>query len=609
MDISVIIVNWNTRGSLLGCLESVYAGLTDNTTHEVIVVDNGSSDGSAQEVRGAYPEVILIENQKNLGFARANNQALRIAKGQFHVLLNTDVRLAPGALTTLLDFIHQRPEVGMVGGQLLNRDGSRQNSFSAFPSLLTELFNKSLLKILFPWWFPGKYRAFRGPTKVDSLIGACMVVRATTVREIGLMDEAFFFFFEETDWCLRMSKAGWDIYVVPEARIFHGQGCSVEQDKKNAALEYSRSRYLYFKKHKRPLETWILRAGLWVKLLVNLSWATLLWALTLGRLEEFSRRLATLLHILLWHLKRCPRWMGLGDAQARLNLFDMVNGKARITACLITRNEELNVRDCLESLKFISEIIVIDSFSEDNTPAICREYTDNVFQAEWRGFSATKNLCIEQAQNDWVLVIDADERVTPELRAEILDLKVEAEGFYLPRQNYFLGKWIRYCGWYPDYTLRLFRKSLGKFKDREVHESVLLEGKSAHLKNPLIHYTYRDLNSYLARLNRYSTLASAQMLQDAADLTRIAWLRRAKLIVDIVTRPLFNFVKMYLLQLGFLDGFHGFLLSANHSFYVLAKYAKLWESLQNPVAGSAAQQGSERPSRNEENRLAGKSAK
>lgn len=592
MDLSFIIVNWNTRGSLLNCLESVTRSLSENWTHEIFVVDNGSTDGSVEEVQRAYPNVIVLENPKNLGFARANNQALRLAQGRFLVLLNTDMRFAPGALNTLVDFIAEHSGAGMVGGQLLNRDGSRQNSFSTFPSLATELLNKSMLKILFPWWFPGKSKKFKEPAKVDSLIGACMVVRASALKEVGLMDEAFFLFFEETDWCLRLRKAGWEIYLVPDAVIFHAQGRSVEQDKKNAVLEYYRSRYLYFRKHKPGYQLFILRVGLWVKLLANLCWAAILWALTLGRMAEFRQRLGTLTHVFFWHLRGCPRWIGLANTVVNPNLLAMENGKARITACLITRNEEKNVRDCLESLRFVSEIVVIDSFSTDKTPDICREYTDKVFQTDWQGFSATKNLCVDQASNEWVLVIDADERVTPELRAEILDLKEDADGFSVPRQNYFLGKWIRHCGWYPDYTLRLFRKNLGRFKDRAVHEAVSLEGKALHLKNPLIHYTYVDLAGYVTRLNRYSTLAAEQMRADIPDGAPVSFPRRAKLIADIILRAPFSFVKMYLFQLGFLDGAHGFLLAAHHSFYVLAKYAKLWELLKKTSqAGSIPKAG------------------
>ena len=581
MDLSFIIVNWNTRGALLNCLESIVQNLTGNSSHEIFVVDNGSSDGSAEEVRRAYPEVALIENQKNLGFARANNQALRLAQGRLLVLLNTDMRFAPGALNALLDFMHEHPEAGMVGGQLLNRDGSRQNSFSPFPSLITELFNKSLLKILFPWWFPGKYRPFQGPTKVDALIGACMIVRASAIKDVGLMDEAFFLFFEETDWCLRLRRAGWEIYLIPASEIIHAQGRSVEQDKKNAMLEYYRSRYLYFKKHQTGMELVLLRVGLWLKLLTNASWAALLWALTLGQVAEFRQRLWTVGYLLVWHAKGCPRGVGLANATVRAPMLEMEDGKVRLSACLITRNEEKNIRDCLESLRFVSEIIVIDSYSEDATPAICREYTDKVFQTDWQGFSATKNLCVEQAQNEWVLVIDADERVTPELRAEILDKKEpgleQVHGFYVPRQNYFLGKWIRHSGWYPDHTLRLFRKGAGKFKDRAVHESVVLEGKAGTLKNPLLHYTYRDLTSYVTRLNRYSTLAAEQMQKDMVGGNGRSQFRRIKLIADIATRPAFTFLRMYVFQQGFLDGFYGLLLAVHHSFYVLAKYAKLWE--------------------------------
>ncbi len=270
------------------------------------------------------------------------------------------------------------------------------------------------------------------------------------------------------------------------------------------------------------------------------------------------------------------------------NVLEMTGGKIRLSACLITHNVQAMVRDCLESLRFAGEIVVIDSYSTDQTPAICQEYTQKVFQAEWMGFSAAKNLCVEQAANEWVLVIDSDERVTPELAAEIMDMKEPADGYYIGRQNYFLGKWMRHGGWYPDYTLRLFRKSAGRFKDRAVHESLALEGVAGYLTNPFLHFTYQSLSDYIARLDRYSTLASAQMLKemgpvpdDAAANAQPAGpglARRCVLIANIVLRPVFTFLRMYVFRLGFLDGLHGYLLARNYSFYVFAKYAKLWEA-------------------------------
>ncbi len=575
MDLSFIVVNWNTRGSLLNCLASIRTSVSENLTHEIFVVDNASTDGSAEEVRRLYPDVNLTENSTNLGFAKASNQALRIARGRFLVLLNPDVRFLPGALNKLVDFITENQHVGMVGGQLTNRDGSRQNSFRAFPSLLTTFS---------PFWLPGKIRKISTPTKVDVLVGACMVVRAAALQNVGLLDEAFFLYFEEADWCQRLARDGWDIYWVPDAEIVHVQGRSVGQDKKNALVEYYRSRTLYFKKHKHRSQLLLLRAGVWINLFMHFGWVACVWAVTMGKVKEVGQRLSNLSYVLGWHLRGCPRWVGLANATVAPNVMEMRDGKALISACLITRNEAANVRDCLESLKFLDEIVVIDSDSDDGTPGICREYTDRVYQTDWLGFSATKNLCIEQAVHPWVLVIDADERVTPELRAEILDLKEPADGYQLPRQNYFLGKWIRHSGWSPDYTLRLFKKSAGKFGERAVHEAVDLNGIQGRLKNPLSHYTYKDVTSYITRLDRYSSLAAQQMLRDRTGDGLTPALRHVGLVLSAATHPPFTFLKMYVLQLGFLDGLHGFILAALHSFYVLAKYAKLWEMWRKPPA-------------------------
>ncbi len=544
MDISVIIVTWNTRGSLAVCLESLYAQAS-GLELEVFVADNGSSDGTAEELRRTYPEVQLLEGHKNIGFARAANQALRLVQAPYVLMLHVDARILPGALPALLRFLQEHPEAGAAGAQAFGRDGSRQRTHAKLPSLLRELFMPRL-----PLW--GKRR--NQPVKAEDINGPCVLLRHKAIADIGLLDEAYFLFYEFSDWCARLRKAGWDAYLIPEARVVHDAGRSVFQDRKNARIEACRSRYLYFKKHKPAWQLLGLRAGTVLRALLTGSW-----------------------DLLFWHLRACPRWAGLGAGTVARNTLALENGKANISACLITRNEEANVRECLESLRFASEIIVIDSFSEDRTPEICREFTDKVFQSEWIGFSGMKNLCVEQASNPWVLVIDADERVTPELRAEMLDCKKEADGFYLPRENYFLGKWMRHAGWYPDYTLRWFKKGAGKFGDRKVHEAVRLQGKALKLRNPLRHYTYRDLNAYVARLNRYSTLAAEQMKDEMpATLAKSRWLP-LRLIADITLRPVWNFFKMYVLQLGFLDGVHGFLLCTHASFYVLAKYAKLWE--------------------------------
>lgn len=245
-----------------------------------------------------------------------------------------------------------------------------------------------------------------------------------------------------------------------------------------------------------------------------------------------------------------------------------------LSVAIITNNEEEEIKDCLECVKWADEIVVVDSYSTDNTLGICRQYTDKVFQNEWSGFSNQKNYAVDLTKNPWVLILDADERVSEGLRKEIkeiLDKDPEVDGYFIPRKSYFLGRWIRYGGWYPDYSIRLFRKDKGRFEQREVHESVRINGKAGRLRNPLEHYTYRSLSEYLQRMDRYSTLAAREMARRG---------RRAG-PVNILFRPFFTFFRMYILQLGFRDGIYGLLLSILYSYYTLSKYAKLWE-INNP---------------------------
>ncbi|MBE9527607.1 MAG: glycosyltransferase family 2 protein [Proteobacteria bacterium] len=242
----------------------------------------------------------------------------------------------------------------------------------------------------------------------------------------------------------------------------------------------------------------------------------------------------------------------------------------KISATIIVLNEEANIGDCLESLDFVDEIIVLDSGSADRTVEICKSYGATVYTDEWLGFGRQKNLAATRTANDWVFNIDADERVTPGLRAEILDAveRDEKNGYCVPRKNHFGGRWVRRCGWYPDYNLRLYKKSTGSFNERRVHEAVQIEGGSkaaGYLKNPLIHLTYASVEEYLARAERYSTLGAEELYESG---------RRTR-ATDTTLRPLFTFFKMYILKLGFLDGALGFKLSTLYAGYTRAKYIKL----------------------------------
>ncbi|MCD5397818.1 glycosyltransferase family 2 protein [candidate division NPL-UPA2 bacterium] len=310
MDISFVIVNWNTKELLLDCLSSIYTKVND-LEFEVFVVDNGSLDGSLEAVRANFPQVRLIENGQNFGFARAANRALRRISGRYAVLLNTDTILEKGAVEKLAVFMDKTPRAGIAAGQLLHRDGSKQNSFDNFPSLLTLTVNKALLSLLWPKRFLGKRKRYHNPIEVESVIGACMLVRKKAIEKVGELDEDYFFFFEETDWCFRMREQGWGVYHVPGARIIHLQGATANRFHSRARIEFYRSRYLFYRKHRGEPALAGIRVTVFVKLVLNFLFLALGCLMSAGTVAEWRRKLATYARLLFWHLRWCPEENGL----------------------------------------------------------------------------------------------------------------------------------------------------------------------------------------------------------------------------------------------------------------------------------------------------------
>jgi len=235
-----------------------------------------------------------------------------------------------------------------------------------------------------------------------------------------------------------------------------------------------------------------------------------------------------------------------------------------------TFNEEHNIRDCLESVKWADEIFVVDSFSHDKTLDICREYTDRIVQHEYVNSATQKNWAIPQTAHDWVMIVDADERVSPQLRESIqkaLENPTAYDAFFVKRESFFLGKLIRHGGWERDYVLRLFNKTRGRYQEKEVHARIETEGHEGHLEGPLYHYTYRDLDQFFEKFDRYSKWAAGDLSSAGR---RATW-------TNLSLRPFMRFLKMIVLRRGFLDGKHGLVLSMLAAFSVFMKYARLWE--------------------------------
>lgn len=242
----------------------------------------------------------------------------------------------------------------------------------------------------------------------------------------------------------------------------------------------------------------------------------------------------------------------------------------RLSVVVVTRDEEERIRTCLESVAWADELIVVDAESQDKTAAIARELTDHVLVRPWPGFALQKNFGLEQARGAWILSLDADETVSPALRDEIEAVvrgDGQCDGYAVPRRNIFWGRWVRHGGLYPDWQVRLFRRGRGRFSARAVHESVQVDGAVGRLAGHLEHRSYRDLSDFLARADRYATLAAEDWI--AAGRRVHAW--------DVVARPLGRFLGMYVVGRGFLDGWRGFLLAALYAYYVLIRAAKVWE--------------------------------
>jgi glycosyltransferase involved in cell wall biosynthesis len=243
--------------------------------------------------------------------------------------------------------------------------------------------------------------------------------------------------------------------------------------------------------------------------------------------------------------------------------------REKLSVTIITLNEERNIKDCLESVRWADEIIVVDSGSADRTLQICGEYTERIWTNPWPGMNEQKRIAMDHASHPWILNIDADERVPEDLRDRILTAleSKDVDGYRFPRKNYFLGRWLRHGGWYPDHVLRLFRKERGHYKGVDPHDKVAVEGKVITIPVPLVHYTYSSLSQYVARQNAYSSSAAETLAQKGEKI----------LLIFIPLKTFWKFIETYMIKMGFLDGFHGFIAAMGATFSAFWKYTKLWE--------------------------------
>jgi glycosyltransferase involved in cell wall biosynthesis len=254
----------------------------------------------------------------------------------------------------------------------------------------------------------------------------------------------------------------------------------------------------------------------------------------------------------------------------RLEALRSKAGRRPLSVIITTFNEEINIAECVESVRWADEILLVDSFSTDATLEIAKRYPIRIEQREYFGSAAQKNWSLDRVEHEWVLIIDADERVPDKLAEEILETlcaEPPADGFYIRRDNVFIDKVIRHSGWSTDKVVRLFKKGKGRYPNRRVHADLEIAGPVPTLRNPFLHYTFRSFDQYFRKFLNYAEWGAAQAFRD----------QRPVGFIEIAFRPTWRFFRMYVVQLGFLDGLHGLVLCGLQAFGVFLKYAKLWE--------------------------------
>jgi GT2 family glycosyltransferase len=267
IDLTVVIVSWNVRDLLRRCLQSIEAEArqaVDDLALEIVVVDNASADGSVEMVRAEFPHVRLVANEENRGFTVANNQGLALGQGRYLLLLNPDTELTDGALATMVDAMDGRPEIGALGPQLRYPDGSLQSSRRRFPTFATALVESTVVQ---EWWGDNRVlrRYYMADTSddaiqsVDWVVGACLLVRRQAYEQVGGLDEGFFMYSEEMDWCRRIKDAGWLVIYLPTATVIHHEGRSSDQVVPARHIHFQSSKVRYFRKHHGTLQAEALR--------------------------------------------------------------------------------------------------------------------------------------------------------------------------------------------------------------------------------------------------------------------------------------------------------------------------------------------------------------
>ena len=548
----MVIVTWNNAEIIGNALRSLLSDLAQcELRYEVWLVDSASDDHTVDVIRRDFNSVILLENETNIGFGAANNQAIRQLgfdrtsrreRPRAVYLLNPDTITHLGATKRLFDALHSLPDAGVVGARLTFADGSFQHSAFRFPGLRqiwAELFPTPgrLIEGRFNGRYPRASYADAAPFDVDFTLGATMMLKREAIEEAGMFDEDFFIYCEEVDWAWRIKKFNWRILCVPQAHVTHLGGQSTSQVRPSSLIHLWKSRLLLYEKHfpswKRRLARRVSNRG---------------HAAKNAHPEDCGCRVAGGL----------PGGHRDGESMTHL------------TAIVLTYNESEHIADCIKTLRFTDRIIVFDSYSTDDTVAIAQRSGADIFQHEFVDYSEQRNAALDAADEmtDWVLFVDADERVTDSLAAEIrqkINLPDYA-GWRIPRHNYIFGVLTKGAGWYPDYQTRLLRVGQAYYDtQRKVHEVVKLYGPEGTIQHPILHYNYRDLAHFKDKQEYYARFDAESLYANGVKPNPR----------NFILQPLRQFYWRFFALGGYRDRWHGLRLSLLMAWYEYRKYQVL----------------------------------
>lgn len=589
IDISVVIVNYRSWVHLRDCLSHLIDIPQDDFTFEVIIVDNFSNDNKIRKFSSEFSKFKFIENPINGGFSNGCNMGAHYAKGDYLLFLNPDAIASKHTFLNLLQTAKSDFNIGVVSCTKITKKGSFETEARLFPTLprlfglfraINKLLNKNKLvkrfdsskELIFPDWVSGSVFFMSRPW----------------FDNMGGWNEDYWLYFEDVDFCKRISDAGGKIALTRATKVVHSHGGASRLNIRTSALtkvEVIISKHVYFHNHFSGLEKFMAQTLYVIVTTVN-KFLFAIIGLVFFFIPKLKLQLLMFINLMRYYLNALTKstWISKRAINYRTStslnnliqkpnrISNLQNEMIKLSAVIITYNEEEHLEKCLSSLIDVAdEIIVVDSFSTDRTPEICKQFKVKFIQQEFLGYIEQKNFAVTQASHDHILSLDGDEALSDTLKTSILQAKSNwvFDGYYCNRLNNYCGQWIKYSDWYPDKKLRLFKKGSGEWKGINPHDTYTLKHgyRAGKLKGDLLHWIFRDYTEHNLKVEQFSTISANAYFE--LGIKSSLW--------KIVYRPLWAFFKAYFLRLGFLDGLNGLIICVQAYNMTFLKYIKLRE--------------------------------